>query len=298
MQPLLCIDSKIKLSNSHKNLLEDNFSVKEIDISKPDMSLLKECEFFILHSFLSCDLLRSLTKCRYIGIRAHNLDYVDLNLAKELGIVVEGIEAVAQQSVAEHTFSLIFALSKNLIISNENVISSKWRNDLPMNMELYEKRLGIIGYGEIGKRVGQIGRALNMDVVIAQKPSGGEGMPLDEVLKTSDIITLHIPSKDSNRLFMDEEKIQKMKQGSILINTSRGAILDYKAAEKAIKEGHLGGLGLDVFEKEPLDKYNFSRNLNVICTPHVAYNTYETLQRMNIHVIKNTISYYKSHGQN
>lgn len=294
--PLICIDNKIQLSDKHRSLLESNFLIREIDISSPDVILLNKCEFLMIHSFFSSQLLSNLVKCKYIGIRAHNLDYVDIEIATKMGIYVEGIPAVAQQSVAEHTFSLILALAKHLIISNTNVISARWRQDLPMNIELFGKSLGIVGYGEIGKMVGKIGQSFGMKIIIAEKQKGSEGVPIDEVLATADVLTLHIPARESNRLFMNEEKIRKMKKGSILINTSRGAILDYEAAERAIRDGHLAGLGLDVFAKEPLKNYNFSEKSNVICTPHVAFNTDMTIQRMNDYLINNLMMHIQTYS--
>ena len=249
-----------------------------------------EIEYLLLHSKLSDELLSKMTMCKYIGIRAHNTDYVNKNMTDKQQIVVKGLlNQHGVNAVAEHTFSLIFSLTKNLIHSHQNVIQGKWRDNLRLNYELNNKKLGIIGYGQIGRRVADLGKAFGMEVLIAGKRN--ETKPgetsLEYVLKNSDVISLHLSSKEENNNYINHEALKLMKKGAILINTARGSVLDYVALETEMKNDKFLGVGLDVFDIEPLQNSFFTNSENVILTPHVAYMTNDTLMNMNNELVVN-----------
>lgn len=292
-KPICLIDSTIVLSDLHREKLSERFELAVYQSDNPDLDLLHEAEAFLLHSRFLPERLKELTRCRYIGIRAHNLDYIDLASARGMGKEVRGIPPVGQVAVAEHTFALIFGLAKHLFLSHKNVLNGKWRESIPLNFELHDKYLGIIGYGAIGQKVAEIGRAIGMKVIVSESRQTADSLPLDDLLSLADVVSIHIPYRPQNHLFMDRRKIDAMKDGAFLINTARGGLLDYDALEAALRSGKLSGAGMDVFDKEPPTVPNSLFELpNVICTPHLAYYSRETLHEMNRHLVENVLGYF------
>ncbi|BBI33553.1 2-hydroxyacid dehydrogenase [Cohnella abietis] len=293
IKPICLVDSVIKLSSYDRDQLEGLFDVHFFGSQLPDKTQLRKCDVLLVHSRISDELIKCLDNCKYIGVRAHNTDYINSELARDMNIIVKGIPQVGQTSVAEHTFALIFAITKQLKMSHANIMNGKWKGQQKPNYELQGKKLGIIGYGEIGKQVGMIGRALGMEILVANKPGKHEdsALPLEDVVKESDIITLHLSNKD-NKVFFDQAKIDMMKTSAILINTSRGSLLDYAALQNSLSNGRLFGAGLDVFPEEPLQETTICSLDNVFCTPHQAYFTEETLSLMNKHLIDNVRSFH------
>ena len=158
-----------------------------------------------------------------------------------------------------------------------------------MNYELNNKTLAIIGNGKIGKRVAEIAGIFGLNVLIVGKESNlkaGE-VSIDEGLRKADIISIHISSKKENDNFFNQEKLQEMKKGSVLINTSRGSVLDYIALDREMQNGRFLGVGLDVFPEEPLLNSPLLYYPNVICTPHLGYLTKECIEEMNDELIDN-----------
>jgi phosphoglycerate dehydrogenase-like enzyme len=254
-----------------------------------------EIEYLLLHSKLSDEQLLKMPSCKYIGIRARNTDYVNKAIAEKQGAIVKGLtKQHGINAVAEHTFSLILALTKNLVNSHNNVIQDKWREDLGLNYELNNKKLGIIGYGDIGRRVAELGRAFGMEILIAGRKGSHKSseMTLEDVLKNADVISLHLPSKGNNK-YISREQLEIMKQGSILINTARGSVLDYFAVEEEIKRGKFLGVGLDVFDAEPLLQSSLGQYPNIILSPHIAYMTHEALGSMNNELLVNLQEFLK-----
>lgn len=287
------VDAAIQLSLDEKLRLEEHFELISVDFANFDAMCNFEFDLMLIHSKVSNEVLQQLHKCRYIGIRAHNTDYIDSSMAKKLGMTVSGIPQVGANAVAEHTFSLIFALTKQILPSNQNVVSGNWRDGLTPNVELFGKKIGIIGYGAIGQIVANIGRALGMTILIASRGNQIEEdrLPLEEVLGQSDIVTLHASSKAGNEHLINQERIASMRDGAILINTARGKLIDYVALEAALKSGKLFGAGLDVFPDEPIRNESICHLRNVVCTPHVAFYTDRTISIMNDHLINNAIQY-------
>lgn len=281
-----CIDKQIKFSEEHMKFLKEKFNTETVNFQE-ESDAIESCDVALLHSFLPDSNLKKMKKCKFIGIRAHNTDYINKVLAGEIGINFSGIDQKSARSVAEHTITLIFALAKKLILLHENTVSGKWRAGIDLNMDLFNKKIGIIGYGQIGKTVAEIAKGIGMEVLISSKsdnPGKGE-LPLDEVLSKADIISVHLPSRENTQKFIDREKISKMKDGVIFINTSRGSLADYEALEEAIKSGKIYAAGLDVYPDEPVKESPLFRYPNVICTPHLAFYTKETLEAMNAAVI-------------
>ncbi|WP_282937383.1 NAD(P)-dependent oxidoreductase [Paenibacillus sp. RC67] len=296
IKPLCAVDTTIILSAEERTELEQHMDIAPLDLSNPIPLDVLDSKLLLVHSKMPNEVLTQFKQCQYIGVRAHNTDYVDRFLAEKLGITIQGIPQVGGNAVAEHTFSLIMALTKQLVLSDQNVRTGRWRENLSPNYELSGKKLGIIGYGTIGQKVANIGSALGMRILVASKSQKAEidRLPLEEVLRQSDIITLHASSKPDNEQLMNKERIAMMKHGAIIINTARGALLDYEALEAALLRGELFGAGLDVFPEEPVRSSSLCYLPNVICTPHLAYYTDGTLSLMNEHLIDNVIQHIQS----
>ena len=293
-KPICLIDATIALDEQHINQISEYFDIAIFHNDKLDLRLMQKAEAFLLHSRLSSENLSELINCKYVGIRAHNLDYIDIEAARKMKIEVCGIPPVGQRSVAEHTFALIFALAKHLFFSHQNVQSGKWRKLIPPSIELYKKYLGVIGYGAIGKKVAEIGRCMGMNVVVYDSKEGEGHVPLDDLLSLADVVTIHIPYRPPNHNFIDHQRISMMKNGALLINTARGGLLDYNALETALRSEKISGAGIDVFENEPPTVPNSLFDLpNVILTPHIAYYSREALFQMNSHLVENLIRYFR-----
>lgn len=284
------IDATIALSHAVEAKLKDAHVQFAYVTVSPHFESWHEIEALLLHSYLDDASLRKMTACKYIGIRAVRTDYVNGELAASMGIKVEGVRTQhGVNAVAEHTFALIFGLAKNLIDSDANTKSGKWRAGLGPNFELRGKILGIIGYGKIGTRVAEIGQALGMKILISGRGHTENEVGVNELLENSDIISLHLSGTETNRNFLDAERIAMIKNGAVLINTTRGLVADYGALEKAVASGKLSGLGLDVFPEEPLGIHSICENRNVICTPHLAFNTKEALENLNAEAVENVL---------
>ncbi|HEY9605442.1 MAG TPA: NAD(P)-dependent oxidoreductase [Allocoleopsis sp.] len=298
--PHLClIDENIRLCKVHLEQLATYADVEFIEIANASSSLFQQCHLLLLHNKLLPEQLRLMKNCRYIGLRARNLDYVPMDVADEMRITVRNIPSLSAIAVAEHTFALIFALAKNLVASHTQTVSGQWRSNTSLNFELHGKVLGIIGYGTIGRQVEQLGKCLGMQVIIADKPGTHQSNRccLEELLPRADIVTLHLSSTASNKNYINKYRLSLMKRGSLLINTSRGSVLDYAALTEALQDGRLGGAGLDVYDVEPATSSPLFELPNVICTPHVAYSTKEALARKNDILVDQALSYLKENHQ-
>ncbi|XEC93429.1 2-hydroxyacid dehydrogenase [Paenibacillus tarimensis] len=293
-KPLCAVDAAIDLTEEEIMRLRNSFELTTIDFLKPAAMSMLDFDLLLAHSKLPDDLVKNFRKCRYIGFRAHNTDYINPNIAKELGITVKGIPQIGANAVAEHTFALIFAVTKRIVASNENVVNGKWREQSKPNYELCGKTLGIIGYGKIGKLVAGFGRLFGMDVLVASTPGEKEigRAPLEEVLEQSDILTLHASTKAGNDNLLNRERMFMMKDNAIIINTARGKLMDYNALEEALKSGKLFGVGLDVFPEEPVQSLELCQLPNVVSTPHHAFYTDRTIALMNRHLIDNAVTYF------
>lgn len=295
MTEITCfVDRNIQFyDNNYKILNESNINIEFINLNDNNLDFSK-IEFLLIHSFLKDDILVKMLKCKYVGIRACNTDYINKNIAKDMGIEVVGLtHQYGVNSVAEHTIMLILALSKNIVCSNENVKAGRWRDYLGPNIELTGKKIAIIGYGKIGKRVAELSKVFGMEVLMVPKLNNlvENNDEIEDVLKAADIISIHIPSTSENFGYIDKKKIDSMKKGAILINTARGSVVDYVALEAALNDNKFGGVGLDVFPQEPIIKSEIFKHRNVICTPHIAYLTTESLSKMNEELISNLTNF-------
>jgi len=228
--------------------------------------------------------LAKLPDLRLIAVTATGTDVVDSVAAKAQGIEVRNVVGYAGTSVAEHVVMLMFALVRGLVPFRESAIDGRWASGKAFTVfaapvrDLTGQRLGLFGSGAISQAVATRARALGMEVVFAgrQGAAPGEGkLAFEEVLATSDIISLHCPLTDETRHMLNADSLATMKPGAMIINTARGALIDLDALEAALASGHIGGAGIDVapVEPPPADSpiLRLAARENVIVTPHSAW---------------------------
>lgn len=226
-----------------------------------------------------------------IAIPATGYDHIDLDLAREKNIIICNAPAYSTMSVAQHTMMLILSLAGSLLPYHNAVMEGRWQKSLlftfldhPM-IELEGKRLGLIGHGDIGKKVESLATAFGMEVSIAQhrQKEIKNSLPLVELLQTSDFISLHIPLKKETFHLISEEKLKRMKPSAFLINTARGKLIDEKALLRALEEKWIAGAALDVLSQEPppSDHPLLRKKLNnLIITPHTAWASKKARKRL------------------
>ncbi|HBT38959.1 MAG: phosphoglycerate dehydrogenase [Pseudothermotoga sp.] len=230
------------------------------------------------------------------------VDNIDLEAATELGIPVTVTPNANAVSVAELTIGFIFALSKKLI-DLHNTLYQKRQFVSITGLELLGKTLGIVGFGSIGKEVAKRALCLGMRVLVYDpyveesvlKELGFEKADLDQLLRQSDFVSLHVPLNESTRHLIDREKLSLMKKTAYLINTARGGVVDEEALVEALKNGQIAGAALDVFNAEPLPVDSpFFGCPNVIMTPHVGAHTYEAILRMNMMAAESIVDFFNN----
>ena len=230
------------------------------------------------------DLIEKANKCKIIARVGVGLDNIDQDAAKEKGIrVINAVEG-AMNAVAELVIGLMLSLAREIPRADREVRNGNWIKKELMGTELRGKYLGIVGMGNIGKRLGRLAKALNMNIIgfdvmpIDDEFSKEVGLmktDLDTLLASSDYVSLHVPLLDSTKHMINTTKINSMKNTAKIINTSRGGVIDEEALYDALKNGQLGGAALDVFEKEPATGNKLAELDNVILTPHIGAQTKE-----------------------
>jgi len=221
---------------------------------------------------------------RVVGRAGAGIDNIDVEAAKERGIIVLNTPEAPAIAVAELTMGLLLSLARQIPRADRSMKEGKWAKKEFKGWQLNGKTFGIVGLGHIGEKVARLAKAFGMKILITKRtpPSPeilkeleAEFVPLDELLRRSDIISLHVPLTPQTRHMIGEREIQLMKDGAFIINTSRGAVIDEKALFNALKSGKLGGAALDVYEIEPPRDYSLMKLPNVVCTPHIGAQTVE-----------------------
>ena len=249
---------------------------------------------------LPAQTLKQLPELQMIAVAATGYDVVDVAYCRDHGIAVANIRNYAVHTVPEHAFALILALRRNILAYRQDVERGLWNRSGQFCLfthdigDLYGSTLGIIGEGAIGQGTAAIGRAFGMRVLFADHPpprmEAVSFTPLDQVLRESDVISLHCPLLPSTRNLIDLDAFRKMKRNALLINTARGGLVDEAALIEALNDGLIAGAGFDVLTVEPpkdghplLDV----RRPNFILTPHVAWASDGAMQFLADQLIDN-----------
>ena len=239
----------------------------------------------ILNTYLpwSAESIARLTRCKIIARYGIGFDNVDLKAAAGAGIVVTNVPDYSVEEVATHALALILASLRKVVTADRSVRAgtSSIDNFRPIR-RLSTLTVGLIGYGRIARRIAAPLAALGADI-IAHDPylQPGPDLPplleFDTVLSRSDIVSLHLPLTDETRGIIDRDALGRMRPEAILVNTSRGPLVDLDAVGDALRQGTIGAAGLDVFDVEPLDASRVEGVPNLIVTPHMAYYSEEAL---------------------
>ncbi|MCX7878295.1 MAG: hydroxyacid dehydrogenase [Ignavibacteria bacterium] len=301
--PLLPEDEKYLIKRSYRLFNVNYPSFKRIfrAIAENDSGSFSALVIRSYRRITDADIsLLSKTSVKLICTLSSGYDNVDIPACKEAGISVINIPEGNFISAAEHTFSLIMALSKNILDYDHEMRKGEFKSRIKNNFELKNKTIGIIGVGRVGSLVAKFAQAFDMKVLgndinrqIRKKFRFIRFVSLDTVFKNSDIVTLHVPLDNSTYGMIGDSHFNLIRKKCIFINTSRGEVVNEESLVRALKSGRLFGAGLDVFENEPC-VYGKLRNLkNVILTPHVAGKTPESQKRISGMAARNIHRFFK-----
>ncbi|MET0086721.1 MAG: 2-hydroxyacid dehydrogenase [Sedimenticola sp.] len=259
---------------------------------------------------LDVDTLQQSSGLKLVCIAATGTNNVDLTRAGELGIAVTNVAGYSTPAVVQHVFALVLSLTTRLFDYRTALQDGAWQRsdqfcllDFPIR-ELQGKRLGIVGYGALGSAVAQVAEAFGMEILIAQRPGGEPApgrLPLDELLPRVDVLSLHCPLTEQTRNLIGDRELALMKNDALLINTARGGIVDETALSAALRSGQLGGAGIDVLGVEPPREGNplLEPGIpNLVVTPHTAWASRESRQRLIDGVAENIRAYLAGEVRN
>ena len=294
-------------------------------LEETDLEEIKDVEVLsvFIYSKVNREVIDALPNLKLITTRSTGFDHIDVDYASERGIAVCNVPDYGMETVAEYTLMLILSLLRKLRPTLERTCRGIFSREGLRGHDLEGKTVGVVGTGRIGSRLIKLLSGFELNVLAYDvKPKeeliekfGVRYVPLEELLKSSDVVTLHVPYLPSTHHLINRENIKLMKRGSYLINTSRGAVVETEAVVWALKEGILEGVALDTFEgeevwaeeeliifrgekdvspeilKKALESFALTQFENVILTPHNAYNTHEAIMRILIKTLKNIISF-------
>jgi len=241
-----------------------------------------------------------------IGRAGVGVDNIDVEAARARGVEILTSPEAATQSVAELTMGLILAVARKIAFCDRKIRAGEWPKKHAVGVELWGKTLGVIGAGRIGLTVARIAKfGFNMNVVYydvarnkkIEEEVGARYVSLEDLLREADVVTIHVPLTEQTKYLINEEKLKLMKRTAILINTSRGPVVDTKALIRALKEGWMAGAGLDVFEEEPLPPNHPLLELeNVVLTAHIGASTEEAQERAGVDIAKKVVEFFRTRG--
>lgn len=299
-----------------------------LDIANADRFRDVEVVSTFIYSRPGRPILERLPSLKLIATRSTGFDHIDTDYAMEQGITVCNVPAYGDNTVAEHVFALLLALSHRLLEAVERARSGPFSPQGLQGFDLEGKTIGVVGTGNIGSHVIRIAKGFGMEVVgfdllPNEELAGALGFryaEFDELLSVSDVITLHVPRSPGTHHLLSADAFGRMKEGVVIINTARGEVIDTSALVRALRNGRVAGAGLDVLPDEPLireeaelissafcDQHDL-RNLlanhvllrmkNVIITPHSAFNTREAVDRIVATTVENIEAYARGEPQN
>jgi len=301
-----------ELDDSPLRNLTDEFEVYDNTPADEVVSRIDGIEFVYVNKIrMTREIIEDASSLKFIGLVATGVDNVDLEAAKERDVAVCNIRAYCTNSVVEHVFAMLLSLNHSLGPYHQSVRRGDWANAVNFCMlgyplrELAGKRIGIVGYGELGRGVARVAEAFGMNVLISKRP-GTHGadpnrMDLEEVLCTCDVLSLHCPLTEDTAGLIGEAELDQMKDTAILINTARGGLVNSAALVEALGNRTIAAAGIDVLSHEPpvngdpLLDYDGD---NLIITPHIAWATVEARQNAINEVAANVAAYLNGEARN
>ncbi|MCX2745992.1 D-2-hydroxyacid dehydrogenase [Mangrovivirga sp. M17] len=253
---------------------------------------------------LTKDILRKLPELKFIAVTATGVNNIDLDYCQKNNIEVKNTPGYGTYCVAQHAIALLLAITNKVAGHDLSVRRNEWASQSDFSytigsvIELKDKTLGIYGYGNIGQRTAKIGESLGMKVIYhsrSKKETNHEFVSFEKLISQSDIISLHAPLTDQNKECFDNSTFEKMKDSAILINTSRGGLINEQDLKIALEKGDISGAALDVLQNEPPQIDHPLLELdNIIITPHMAWAAYESRKRIMEMSIENLKTYLSS----
>jgi D-3-phosphoglycerate dehydrogenase len=240
---------------------------------------------------LTADLIEKGSRLKVIGRAGVGVDNVDVPAATKRGIIVANAPEANTIAAAEHTMALLLAVSRNIPQAHASLTAGKWERSKFGGMEVYEKTLGILGFGRIGTYVAERAKSFGMHVVAFDPFVSAEryrelgvekAETSDDVYAKADIITLHLPKTPDTANWLNDEAFAKMRDGVKIVNVARGELIDHDALQRALESGKVGGAALDVFPQEPITEHPLFRMEQVIVTPHLGASTAEAQDRAGV----------------
>ncbi|MCJ7762111.1 hydroxyacid dehydrogenase [Candidatus Bathyarchaeota archaeon] len=238
---------------------------------------------------ITADLIAKATKLKVIGRAGEGVDNIDLKKATERGIAVVNTPHISATSVAELTIAHLLAIARNIIEGTVTLREGKWVKEELTGVEAHGKTLGVIGCGSIGKEVEKLASAIGMKTLGVDVCVGRGSVPLEQMLPNADFITIHVPLTPHNRHMLSTKQFNMMKNGVMLIDCSRGGVVDQEALYQALKSGKVKAAAVDVFEEEPPKNSKLLTLRNVYATPHIGAQTREAQSRASIQIAERVI---------
>ena len=280
-------DEGIKLLEEKGYQIEKAWDLPKTELPK----IIADYDALIIRSATKAkgDLLSNAKKLKVIGRAGEGLDNVDFQKANELGIKVVNTPHVSYMSVAELTIGYVLALARNIVQGTASLREGKWEKEQLMGTEVNGKTLGVIGCGYIGKTVERLAISLGMKVLGVEECVYDRFIPIDEMLPEADFITVHVPLTPNTKHLISTNEFNKMKDGVMIVDCSRGGVVDQEALYQALLSGKVRAAALDVFEEEPPKNSKLLKLSNVIATPHIGAQTKEAQLKASIQIAKKVI---------
>ena len=256
------------------------------------------------------DVMKNLPKLKYVGLFATGFNNVDTSYAKKTGVTVCNVPFYCVGTVAQQAFALLLELCNHVKDHSDAIKSDNYNESIVMShsthpmFELYGKTLGIVGYGNIGKTVAALGKALNMNILVYSKhekklADGEKQVSLEELFAQSDVISLHCALNDDTREMVNAKLLGLMKSTALIINTARGGLINEQDLADALNSGKIGGAGLDVLTHEPPEKdCPLLTAKNIVLTPHIGWASKDARQRLVENVANNLSAWMDSNPIN
>jgi D-3-phosphoglycerate dehydrogenase len=288
-----------KIADEGVNLMEEEGYevIRGWDIPKSQLpEIIGEYDSIIVRSAtkVNAALLVEAKKLRVVGRAGEGLDNIDVETARGLGISVVNTPHVSSVSVSELTIGHLLALVRQIVEGTLSLREGKWVKNELMGVEVNGKTLGIIGCGSIGKLVERFAISLGMKVLVVEECTKDRFIPLDEMLPKADFITIHVPLTTHTRHMLSTKEFNMMKDGVMIIDCSRGGVVDQEALYQALLSGKVKAAAVDVFEEEPPKNSKLLTLKNVIATPHIGAQTQEAQLNTSVQIAKKVIEALKT----
>jgi D-3-phosphoglycerate dehydrogenase len=302
---------KVLISDSLNNLAREIFIKNNIEVDvNTDLSIseliniIKNYEGLVVRSAtkVTKEIIEAGNKLKIIGRAGAGVDNINVEFAKKNNIIVMNTPGGNTNATAEHTFMLILSLYRNITEANKGTHKGLWEKKKFKGFELKGKKIGLIGFGNVASRVSDIAKGFDMEIVVLSKSFENrkkyfpniKSVSLEELITTSDIISLHCKSASNNEPIINSKELNKMKNNSIIINTARGNLINERDLKEALENLTIYGAAIDVYSEEPANNNILFGTKNIILTPHIAASTVEAQINVSIQIAEQITNYFST----